>query len=41
VKKRTERDIGFGYLIGGLFYFVIGLCGSIGILGRTPSNPNP
>jgi len=36
VKKNTSRNVGFAYIIGSLIYFLLGLFGSLGILGRVP-----
>lgn len=33
-KASLPKNVGYGYLIGGLFYFFVGIMGSVGILGR-------
>ena len=34
VKDKNERDLSFGYLAVWFVYFIIGVFGSLGLLGR-------
>jgi len=40
-QKNNQKDVAISYIIGGLFYFIIGVFGAIGVLGRPGGQANP
>jgi sodium-coupled neutral amino acid transporter 9 len=41
VKKNNVRDLGFGYLLVLIIYSIIGIFGTIGIIGSANFHSNP